>query len=111
MQVAISGSTGLIGTALARSLRADGHRVVRLVRGAPPTPDSDLAVRWDPAEGSIDAAALAGVDAVVHLAGRSIGAKRWTADEKQALWDSRVDGTDLLSRALAELDGGPRVLL
>ena len=91
MRVAISGSTGLIGTALVRSLRADGHEVVRLVRGEPALEGSELAVPWDPAGGTIEPANLVGCDAVVHLAGRSIGAKRWSDDEKQAsiAWATR----------------------
>jgi uncharacterized protein (TIGR01777 family) len=111
MRVAISGSTGLIGTALVRSLRADGHEVVRLVRGEPPYPGSELAVPWDPAKGTIDPTNLRGVDAVVNFSGRSIGEKRWTAAEKRALVDSRVESTRLIAETLAELDDGPRVLL
>lgn len=107
MDVAITGSTGLIGTALGASLRQDGHTVRPVVRtdGGPGT------VRWDPAAGTIDAAALAGVDAVVHLAGAGIGDKRWTDARKEVVLRSRVDGTTLLSRTLATLDPKPAVLL
>jgi uncharacterized protein (TIGR01777 family) len=111
MRVAITGSTGLIGTALTRSLRADGHEVVRLVRGEPALPGSETAVPWDPAAGTIDPTNLVGCDAVVHLAGRSIGAKRWSADEKRELVESRTRSTTLLAETLAGLDGGPRTLL
>jgi uncharacterized protein (TIGR01777 family) len=111
MRVAITGSTGLIGTALVRSLRSDGHEVVRLVRGRPALEGSELAVPWDPVAGTIDPVNLVGADAVVHLAGRSIGAKRWSADEKRELVESRTKSTDLLARTLADLDGGPRTLL
>lgn len=111
MRVAISGSTGLIGTALVRSLRADGHDVVRLVRGAAPFPGSEVTVVWDPAGGSIDAAGLEGVDAVVNLSGRSIGAKRWNEGEKQLLVSSRTESTGLLARTLASLERPPAVFL
>ena len=107
MDVAITGSSGLIGTALATSLRRDGHTVRPVVRteGGPGT------VRWDPAAGTIDAGALAGVDAVVHLAGAGIGDKRWTDARKEVVLRSRVDGTTLLSRTIAALDPKPAVLL
>jgi uncharacterized protein (TIGR01777 family) len=108
MDVAVTGSHGLIGTALLPRLRAEGHRVVRLVRGAPEGSDD---VRWDPAAGTIDAASLEGVDAVVHLAGAGIGDKKWTPARKQLILESRTQGTGLLARTLADLDRPPRVLL
>lgn len=108
MDVAISGASGFVGTALTRSLRDDGHRVRRLVRRPSDEPDT---VSWDPEGGSIDAAGLADVTAVVHLAGASIGGARWSARYKQAIRDSRVKGTILLARTLAELDPPPQVLL
>ena len=80
MQVAITGASGLIGGALARSLRADGHTVRPLVR-RPPT--ARTPIRWDPAAGTLDAGALEGVDAVVNLAGARIGDRRWSADRKR----------------------------
>jgi uncharacterized protein (TIGR01777 family) len=108
MDVAITGSTGLIGEALAASLVADGHRVRRVVRRATGEPGE---VRWDPAAGTIDAAALAGVDAVVHLAGEPIGARRWTAEVKREILDSRERGTRLIAEAVAALDRRPAVLV
>lgn len=108
MEIAITGSSGLIGTALATALRADGHRVRPVVRG----PSSDPgAVRWDPAAGSIDAGGLEGVDAVVHLAGVGIGDRRWTEAHKTAVRESRTAGTGLLARTLAGLDRPPAVLV
>lgn len=107
MRVAITGASGLIGTALGAALRADGHEVVAVSR----RPGGPGDVRWDPAAGSIDASGLAGVDAVVHLAGANIGAKRWSAATKREVRESRVHGTDLLARTLAELDPPPKVLL
>ena len=108
MHVAITGSSGLIGTALTRSLRADGHQVTRFVRSAS---TADDAARWDPAAGEIDSGALAAADAVVHLAGVGIADRRWSDAHKQAVLDSRIDGTTTLARALADLDDGPKVLL
>lgn len=106
--VAITGASGLIGTALARSLRADGHAVRPLVRGPSGDPG---AVRWDPAAGTVDAAGLAGVDAVVHLAGAGIGDKRWTAARKREIAESRTRGTDLIARTIAGLASPPEVLV
>lgn len=108
MDVLVTGAHGLIGSALLPRLRADGHRVVRLVRGAPEGADD---VRWDPAAGTIDAAGLEGVDAVVHLAGAGIGDKKWTPARKQLVLESRTQGTDLLARTLAGLGRPPKVLL
>src|SRR5262245_52586947 len=108
MDVVVTGSHGLVGSALLPRLRADGHRVVRLVRGEPEGSDD---VPWDPAAGTIDAAGLEGVDAAVHLAGAGIGDKKWTAARKRLILDSRTQGTDLLARTLAGLARPPRVLL
>ncbi|GAA1587173.1 TIGR01777 family oxidoreductase [Actinomadura kijaniata] len=108
MRVTVTGSTGLIGTALVRSLRADGHEVVRLVRREPSGPDE---ARWDPAGGTVDAAAVEGSDAVVHLAGAGVGDRRWTASYKREIRDSRVLGTRTLAEAVAGAARGPRVLV
>ncbi|WP_310728000.1 TIGR01777 family oxidoreductase [Streptomyces sp. N2A] len=108
MRIAITGSTGLIGTALVRSLRTDGHDVVRLVRRAPAAGDE---VRWDPARQQVDTAGLTGCEAVVHLAGAGVGDHRWTAAYKQQIRDSRVLGTRALAEALASMDVPPRVFV
>ncbi|MFL5581013.1 MAG: TIGR01777 family oxidoreductase [Gemmatimonadaceae bacterium] len=108
MRVAVSGSTGLIGTALVESLRADGHGVVRLVRGSVPAGSDDVV--WDPMRDALHPDALDGVDAVVHLAGESI-AERWTDEHRRRIVDSRVRGTSLLARTLAGLARPPRVLV
>src|SRR4051795_10026485 len=110
MDVAVTGSSGLIGTALVDALRAGGHRVVRVVRGAPGAPTAD-AVGWDPKAGTIDAARLEGVGAVVHLAGAGIGDRRWNDAYKREIVDSRVQGTGLLARTLAGLTRPPAVLV
>ncbi len=107
--VAITGSTGLIGTALRRSLEADGHQVRAVVRR--PVQAGESAVRWDPEAGTIDAAALDGVDAVVHLAGAGIGDERWTDERKRVILESRTRGTALLAATLAGLDAKPSVLV
>ncbi len=107
MRVAVTGSHGLIGTALVESLTADGHQVSSLVRGDPKGPHE---LRWSPAAGTIDAAGLEGHDAVVHLAGVGIGDHRWTDEHKAAVLDSRVQGTSLLATTLAGLDRPPTVL-
>lgn len=108
MDVAISGATGLIGTALAASLRADGHRVLRLRRGGV---SGDDVVGWDPEAGRIDAPALEGVDAVVHLAGESLGERRWTDEQKARIRESRVRGTAVLAAAVASRERKPRVFV
>ena len=108
LRVAVTGATGLIGTELVRRLRAEGHTVVRLVRSAPAPGSGD--VRWDPGAGRIDAVGLAGVDAVVHLAGESVG-QRWSEARKARIRHSRVEGTRLLAQALADLPSRPRVLV
>ncbi|MFE2329698.1 TIGR01777 family oxidoreductase [Streptomyces sp. NPDC059385] len=108
MRIAVTGSTGLIGSALVRSLREDGHEVVRFVRRAPAAGDE---ARWDPARGHVDPEALAGCDAVVGLAGAGIGDHRWTAAYKKEIRDSRVLGTAALARAVAALDEPPRVFV
>ncbi|MEA2522287.1 MAG: uncharacterized protein QOI81_1933 [Actinomycetota bacterium] len=107
MDIAISGSSGLIGTALIAELERRGHRAVRLVRpGGTIGPDD---IRWDPTAGTIDAAGLEGIGGVVHLAGVPIGDHRWTAGYKKAIIDSRVAGTGLLARTLAGLKDPPSV--
>lgn len=108
MRVAISGASGLIGTALAESLRGDGHEVLRLVRSAADAPD---AVAWDPVAGTIDATALESLDGVVHLAGAGIGDKRWTTARRAEILDSRIQGTGLLAQTLAQLAHPPGVFV
>lgn len=108
MDVAVSGSTGLIGSAVVDALRREGAHVRRLVRFAPTASDQ---VHWDPASGVLDLEGLRGVEAVVHLAGEGIQERRWTPEQKRRIRDSRVDATALLASGLAGLDPRPRVLL
>ena len=109
MRVAVTGSTGFVGRALLRGLLAAGHEPVRVVRSA--APDSIDSMRWDPAQGQLDPADLAGIDAVVHLAGESIGQRRWSEAQKQLIRDSRTGSTALLAETMARAEGGPRVLI
>jgi hypothetical protein len=109
MRVAVSGSTGLVGSEVVTVLSAGGHDVVRLVRRVPVP--GEKAVRWDPEKGEVDAAGLEGLDAVVHLAGENVGSGRWTAARKAAIRDSRVKGTRLLCEALAGLVRPPETLV
>ena len=105
MDIAITGSTGLIGSALVERLGEHGHQVARVTRSG-----TD-GIHWDPAKGEIDAASLEGIGAVIHLAGEGIAEKRWTDQQKRTILDSRVDGTTLLASTLAALDRPPTVLL
>jgi uncharacterized protein len=107
VRIAITGSSGLIGTALARSLQADGHEVVRVVRGETRPGE----VRWDPAAGTVDAPGLEGLDGVVHLAGEPVAARRWTDEQKRKILESRTTGTSLLAATLAGLTSPPPVLV
>lgn len=109
MRVAVTGSTGLIGEALVASLTDDGHRVHRVTRSRSKAGPDDLV--WDPMRGRIDASALEGVDAVVHLAGEPLGARRWNAEVKRRIHESRAVGTRTLAEALASLDTPPAVLV
>jgi len=102
--VVITGATGLIGQALAAHLEHAGWSVRGVSRSA------EDAIRWDPAAGTIDAAALEGIDAVVHLAGENV-AGRWSKDKKRRIMDSRVQGTTLIAETLAKLERPPSVLV
>ena len=106
VRIAVTGATGLIGSALVAGLRSSGEDVVRISRHAT---GSDIA--WAPAEGKLDPHALDGVDAVVHLAGAGIADHRWTDDYKRTIRDSRLDATTLLARTIAGMDKPPAVLL
>jgi hypothetical protein len=108
VDVVVSGASGLIGTALTGALRRAGHRVVRLQRGG--VTDEDV-IGWDPVAGLIDAPALEGVDAIVHLAGEGIASKRWTDEQKQRIRQSRTKGTALLAGAVASREAKPSVFV
>lgn len=107
MDVAVTGSHGFIGSAVVPALRRAGHTVRPVVRGRAGPGE----VAWDPDAGTVDAAGLEGVDAVLHLAGVGIGDRRWTGAYKDKVRSSRLDGTALLAGALAGLRRPPRVLV
>lgn len=106
LHVAVTGASGLIGSAFTRRLVMDGHRVSRLVRRAPGPGE----IGWDPVAGRLDPNDLEGLDAVVHLAGENVGV-RWTAARKARIRDSRIQGTRVLSEALARTRRHPAVLV
>lgn len=106
MRVLVSGAGGLIGSALIPVLNAAGHGAVRLVRTPPHM--AEAKIHWDPKAGRLDRAKLAGIDAVIHLAGENI-AGRWTEQKKAEIRESRVAGTRLLAEALADLKDPPKV--
>lgn len=107
MKIIISGSSGLVGSALIPALRAQGHEVKRLLRARTGPGEA----HWDPERGELENSALEGFDAVIHLAGESIASGRWTAARKERIYRSRVEGTRLLSEALGKLARPPKVLL
>jgi uncharacterized protein (TIGR01777 family) len=108
MHVLVSGSSGLIGSALTVSLPRRGHTVARLLRGAARAREQDVV--WDPETGDLDPPELRSVDALVHLAGENIG-REWTAARKAAIRASRVDATRHLCQTLAQMKNPPRVLI
>ena len=107
MKIVISGASGLIGTQLVAKLSSSGHEVIRLVRRSPKSGE----IQWNPKSGTLDAAALEGTDAVIHLSGAGIGDKRWSAAYRKEILDSRTDTTALLAKTIASLSRKPSVFL
>jgi uncharacterized protein (TIGR01777 family) len=105
MRIVMAGASGYLGTRLADRLRSSGHDIVRLVRRPSERPDESS---WDPAQGRLDAAALAGADAVINLSGANVGDHRWTAAYKRVLRSSRIDTTDTLARTISKLPAADR---
>ncbi len=108
MKVAITGSSGLIGSALCTYITEQGHEVLRIVRQ--PTGDADQ-ILWDTATGKLQEEKLEGTDAIVHLAGESIASSRWTPAQKAKIRDSRIEGTKQLATAINNLTRPPRVVV
>jgi uncharacterized protein (TIGR01777 family) len=107
MKILVSGSHGLVGSALAKTLRAQGDEVLSLVRNTPKSPSE---IAWQP-NGALDPAALDGIDVVVHLAGESIAEGRWNDEKKRRIRESRVKGTTSISEALAKSANPPRTFV
>ncbi|MCA8980704.1 MAG: TIGR01777 family protein [Planctomycetes bacterium] len=108
LKVLVTGSTGLVGTALCAFLESGGHEVRRMVRSDPRKAGE---FRWNPARGEFDRRALKGVDAVVHLAGENVGEPRWSEERKRRILDSRVQGTSLIAREIGLCKDGPKTLV
>ena len=108
MKIAVTGASGLIGSALCADLTSVGHDVVRLVRRQP---RDSAEIQWDPKRGDVDLAGLQGVQAIVHLAGAGVGDHRWTDAYKREIRDSRVLGTATIAKAAAALDPKPETLV
>ena len=109
MKILVTGSTGLIGSALVSFLAEHEHEVKRLVRTEPASWEDEI--HWSPDSGSIDKAGLEALDAVVHLAGENLASGKWTAEKKARIRDSRVEGTRLLCESLSQLTQPPKVLV
>jgi len=109
MKIAITGSSGLVGSALVPFLLTGGHQVIRLVRQASETNnDGTTSILWNPEQVQLNVTELEGVDAVINLAGENIAGKRWTDEQKKRILDSRVKGTSLLARTLSQLKQPPK---
>jgi uncharacterized protein len=113
MKIIVTGSTGLVGKALVRSLLAEGHEVTRMVRGGSQTfrAPGTSAVSWDPEKGTVNVSELEGHDAAVHLAGEPVAGGRWTEERKLRILHSRVKSTRLLAETLAAMRDKPKVLV
>jgi uncharacterized protein len=107
MKIAIAGASGLVGSALISELESEGHEIVRLVRNTPKAGE----IEWHPNQDEIDPATIDGFEAIINLAGESIAEGRWTEEKKKRIRDSRVNGTHLISEAIAKLETKPRVFL
>ncbi|NNE34283.1 MAG: NAD-dependent epimerase/dehydratase family protein, partial [Rhodothermales bacterium] len=108
LRIAISGASGMIGTALTKLLRSYGHEIFRLVRSPSSEPDT---IFWNILEQEIDTTALEGMDAVVHLAGEPVFAVRWTEEKRRRILESRAYGTRLIATAISELRNKPSVFV
>lgn len=108
MKVVVAGASGFVGAALLPALRGEGYRVLRLVRREARADDE---VPWNPSAGSLDVRHLEGVDAAINLAGENLAGKRWSTEQKERIFKSRVDTTRTLAAALTKLSPKPQVLV
>jgi len=108
VKIAVTGASGLIGSAFVKAANARGDEVLKLVRRKPKTADE---IFWDPTTGQIDHLLLDGVDAIVHLAGAGVGERRWSEKYKKEILDSRVNSTKLIVKAIARMHRPPKVLV
>ncbi|MBF0225216.1 MAG: TIGR01777 family protein [Desulfobacterales bacterium] len=108
MNIMISGASGLIGTTLIPFLTTSGNNVIKLVRKQPSSQNEAL---WNPSAGELDTKSLPQIDAVIHLAGENIGEGRWTEEKKKIIIDSRVKGTELIAKTIANMNPLPKVLV
>lgn len=111
MKIAITGSTGLVGSATVDHFIKNGHDVTRIVRSESSIQRDENAIHWDVQKKEINSSHLEGFDAIIHLAGAGIAAKRWTPRYKALIRSSRIDGTALLSKTIAQLQEPPKVFL
>lgn len=108
MKIAITGSSGLVGSNLVQYFTKQGHTVTRILRSNNHSTD---AISWNPEENQIDSSSLEGTDIIIHLAGESIGEGRWTKEKKLRILNSRIQGTRLISQSIANLKKQPKALL
>ncbi len=108
MKILLTGSSGFVGSSLVAALREKGHDVVRLVREKSSEPRTAF---WNPDAGELDARIFDGVDAVIHLAGENVAARRWSAEQRTRLLESRVKSTSLLTRTILSLSNPPKTVI
>src|SRR5437764_12107650 len=107
MKIAIAGASGLVGSALIPILQSDGNQITRLVRSSPKTDE----IEWHPNQDEVSAHSLEGFDVIINLAGENIAGGRWTDEQKRKIRDSRVNGTHLLTEAIAKIERKPRAFV
>src|SRR5256885_15791617 len=107
MKIAIAGASGLVGSALVPILQSDGNQIIRLVRSSPKAGE----IEWHPNQDQLSAQSLEGFELIINLAGENIAGGRWTDEQKRKIRDSRVNGTHLLSEAIAKMNSKPKVVI
>ena len=107
MKIAIAGASGLVGSALIPILQSDGNQITRLVRSSPKAGE----IEWHPNQDEVSTQSLQGFDVIINLAGENIAGGRWTDEQKRKIRDSRVNGTHLLSEAIAKMNSKPKAFI